>query len=112
MILSTLNYSRLVSGFEQKVVRTNYHGLHRQMRGSFPKFVDLILQQAQECNCLTNRFERDLFFNCRGHHRFEQFCRTQCECMNEHWSPLVSRCAYCAVDYDFVGRMEDFNQHK
>ena len=35
---------------------------------------------------------------------------SQCNKMDVHWRPFYARCHYCEVDYDYIGRMEDFDE--
>ena len=30
--------------------------------------------------------------------------------INEHWMPYASRCSFCDVDYDLIGRMETWSK--
>ena len=35
-------------------------------------------------------------------------CTTECKPIDPHWKPFYLQCAYCDVDYNFIGRMETF----
>ena len=40
---------------------------------------------------------------------FPQFIDFVCHHGNEHWDPFYRHCNFCEINYDMIGRMENFN---
>ena len=55
---------------------------------TFPHFVRYILDSPEVKSC----------------------ARSSCEEVDAHWRPFHSRCAYCDVSYDVIGKMESFEE--
>ena len=91
-------FERLVSAYKDKVLgnggifikNIGYTKWYRTNH-SFPSFIDLVLQQYKSSQC-TSRYKRE------------------CLDINEHWRPLSSKCSFCDIPYDVVGRLETFNE--
>ena len=84
-------FERLVSAFENKVVRgpmmvatTNkYYGFYKQFNNSFPLFVEFVLKQIRE---------------------------TLPGLVDIHWRPMYTRCGYCKLPYDFIVKVETMRE--
>ena len=85
-------FERLISAYKDK--GHNYEKMKQYGFGkwylkdhSFPSFVnDVILEQYRRSDC------------------YKVYYKT-CNEFNYHWSPLSSRCAYCDISYNVIGRM-------
>ena len=57
-------------------------------------------------------FLRYVILDLQKHYQCQE--GTNIQCLNHkvdvHWRPFYQRCAYCDVDYSFIGRMESFNR--
>ena len=63
---------------------------------SFPSFVDeVVLQEYRKSDCYKSYYKT---------------CNEKKYKFNYHWSPLSSRCSYCDISYNVVGRMESFDE--
>ena len=78
-----------MSAFENKILERSdpgYQELADRLKANFSTFADHILRQSQqEGGCGI--------WSCR---------------LDVHWMPYVSRCAYCALSYDLIGKVETF----
>lgn len=86
-----LSPSRLVSAFVDKMIDHNYRGWRDKTEQSFPRFVRLVLEQAEELGCMGDP------------RRAARRC-----VLDRHWKPLYLRCGYCILNHGFVGRLENF----
>ncbi len=88
-VIGEIHPPRLVSAFENKVyyhwdpART-FQELAGRMHGKFHKFARYVIRRANEK------------FHCSG---------SECR-LNRHWRPMSVNCAFCALDYTFVGKTE------
>jgi hypothetical protein len=86
---------RLVSAYVDKVLdkhryKTKYTKLHDKGL-NFSSFVDHILQEYNESDC-------------------RKYYNVPCFTIDPHWRPLNSKCSYCDIPYDVIGRMETFEE--
>ena len=72
---------------------SNYKHLSEKIGRSFPSFVDHVLQEASAKRCHDPKAAD----NC---------------VLDLHWRPFYARCDYCSMDYDFIGRMESFDEDR
>ena len=76
-------FERLVSAYENKVVRNHAKYLHNATFLEFLK--DFVIEEYHQCP------ENNL-------------------CMNIHWMPYIASCSYCNVPYKYVQKMETFDR--
>ncbi len=77
----------MVSAYENKILfrrDPDYVSLAKKLNSSFSQFVDYVVMTTSWCDV----------WSCSADY---------------HWMPYVSRCAFCAVDYDVVGKVETFD---
>ena len=91
-------FERLVSAYKDMVIGNG--GMFMKSIGylkwfkishSFSDFVDLVIQEYNRSQC-TSLYKRE------------------CLNINEHWRSLSSKCSFCDITYDVVGKMEDFSE--
>ena len=98
-------FDRLVSAYKDKVLGTSdpsYDYVKHKLENdygqisfeNFLRFVASDLRRFQKCNFNSN-IDRP---------------SQKCQKIDVHWRPFYQRCAYCDVEYDFIGHMETFNQ--
>lgn len=96
-------YDRLVSAFNDKIVSTDDPGYLKTG----------IFIQKQWGEVSFENFLRYVILNLQTHYQCQQ-AGTNIKCQNYevdvHWRPFYQRCAYCDVNYSFIGRMESFNR--
>ena len=89
-------FERLISAFKDKVAfDQDYKNLHFELEkiygsATFPNFLRFVLKDLRR------------FSKCKG--------QKKCRKVDVHWRPFFERCAYCDVNYDFIGRMETFEK--
>ena len=91
-------FDRLVSAYLDKIDGKNDPG-YRKLRlkfkedygqVNFENFLKYILEKLRTREkCIKSNIE-------------------DCSQIDVHWRPYDQRCAYCAMNYDFIGRMENF----
>lgn len=100
-------FERLVSAYNDRILDLNNdkhnfvvkYGLKKwyDKDHSFPAFVDLVLKQYRG-NCSPSMYQAKSY-------------QSQCEFnVNLHWRPFASKCSYCDVEYDLVGKIETFDE--
>ncbi len=75
-------FKRLISAFTNKVLMTDdegFEGLRKKVQGDFTKFVDFVIGE----------------FKGQG--------------INNHWKPQYFYCDFCHINYDYIGKVETFN---
>ena len=102
-------FERLVSAYNDKFGGNHIKGLFTGIKfyqkwfendKSFSRFVNLVLYEYRR-SCYP-----DNTIASRIHIRFNDACEDK---INEHWRPYLSKCSYCDVNYDLIGRMETWN---
>ena len=98
-------FERLVSAYNDKI-----HGSWIKKMGyqkwfekdtSFSSFVNLVLYQYQT-SCNPSKSQTSKISS--------NWEITNCESkVNRHWRPFGFRCSYCDINYDVIGRMENWN---
>ena len=91
-------YDRLVSAYYDKVVNSDYHEIAVKIRKhfgevSFENFLQYIMVDLRK------------YYQCQS--TSGGGCNFQ---VDVHWRPFYQRCAYCDINYSFIGRMESFNR--
>ena len=67
---------------------------------SFPAFVDLILNEYRKSCLPENQQSKRSMYQAKSYH-------SKCEFkLNQHWRPYASKCSFCDLEYDLIGRME------
>ena len=94
-------FERLISAYKNK--GQNYEKMKQYGFGkwylkdhSFPSFVDdVVLAQYRRSDCYK------IYYKTCNENQYK---------FNYHWSPLSSRCSYCDMSYNVIGRMESFEE--
>ena len=94
-------FERLISAYKNK--GQNYKKMKEYGFGkwylkgpTFPSFVDeVVLKEYRRSDCYK---------------KYYKTCNENKYKFNYHWSPLSSRCSYCDITYNVVGRMESFDE--
>ena len=91
-------FERIVSAYKDKFLRnrtiasTTVQRYDIESNATFPEFIDLVLQQHQEQKtCILSRSD------------------TFCDHIDIHWKPFNSRCLFCDITYNVIGKAESFN---
>ena len=100
-------FERLVSAYNDKIYengvyikKTGYEKWFKNDR-SFSSFVNLVLHEYQT-NCNPSKPKTSKIGS--------NWDITNCESkINRHWRPFGFRCSYCDINYDVIGRMENWN---
>jgi len=95
-------FDRLVSAFKDKIVSGDDKGYRHVV-------VDI---QRLFGQVTFENFLRYVIWDLQKYYQCQE--GTNIQCLNHkvdvHWRPFYQRCAYCDVDYSFIGRMESFNR--
>ena len=101
-------FERLVSAYNDKFGGNNIKITWRKFyqewfknEKSLSRFVNLVLYEHQR-SCYPNSTQASRILT--------NWLNGPCEDkINQHWRPYVSKCSYCDVSYDVIGRMETWN---
>lgn len=92
-------YDRLVSAYKDKFLNAQDPGYAFRSK--------LVLESYGSIT-----FENFLLFVIEDLSRFnncQKVGKRKCHQIDVHWRPYYQRCAYCDINYDYIGRMETFN---
>ena len=101
-------FERLVSAYNDKfggnhikITWTNVYQEWFKNEKSFSRFVNRVLYEHQR-SCYPN--------STQASRNLTNWFNGPCEDkINQHWRPYLSKCSYCDVNYDVIGRMETWN---
>ena len=100
-------FERLVSAYNDKLgsgrikMKAKFIQEWFKEEVSFSSFVDLVLYQYQE-SCYPNYTQTSWLRT--------KWINENCEYkLNAHWRPFGFSCSYCDINYDFIGRLETWN---
>ena len=78
-------HCRVVSAYENKILRPEIRlgawFLNNYGEPTFPKFVDVIIEGAKDCDIGV------------------------CQNLDEHWKPFNAGCTYCDLKYDYITKV-------
>ena len=82
-------HCRVVSAYENKILRPEIRlgawFLNNYGEPTFPKFVDVIIEGAKDCDTGV------------------------CQNLDEHWKPFNAGCTYCDLKYDYITKVSQLS---
>lgn len=93
-------FDRLVSAYKDKFLNVQDPGYAFRSELLLKSFGSITFENF--CHFVIEDLNR--FNKCKKSSR-----KKKCHQVDVHWRPFYQRCAYCDIKYDFIGRMETFN---